>query len=321
MSLFDKVKCYFYKINENKRYKKIKSCNLPFPFFNKKGPLIEWVQYVNGHNCYNVEQNIVYAVGDIARVGVTYHYKALLLNSSQSVNYCMKVSHCHSFDEVVQALYDYPETFSIPDEFLNEYSKQELDYLKIVKNYLQLIDLKDVKMSEERRLLDEKWSSIYNKKHKSIKDRLFVINYQKRWRKLVFKENLERYTNENAKKYSSCRFMDIADENIVKALINGEKNYKIDVKYSFIKPYLNQKYLISYDGNFLGVVEIVEEKIIKFKDLSKDMVNIKLAGFKSFKEYKNNMKKDFIEEGKIYNEEFTDESLICYETLKVIEKF
>ena len=115
--------------------------------------------------------------------------------------------------------------------------------------------------------------------------------------------------------------MDIADENIVIALINGEKNYKIDVKYSFIKPYLNQKYLISYDGNFLGVVEIVEEKIIKFKDLSKDMVNIKLAGFKSFKEYKNNMEKDFIEEGKIYNEEFTDESLICYETIKVIERF
>ena len=51
------------------------------------------------------------------------------------------------------------------------------------------------------------------------------------------------------------------------------------------------------------------------------MVNYKLAGFKSFEEYKNNMKKSFVEDGKIYNEEFSDESLVCYETLKVIEKF
>ena len=33
MSLFDKVKWYFYKIKEHKRYKKIESCNLPFPLF------------------------------------------------------------------------------------------------------------------------------------------------------------------------------------------------------------------------------------------------------------------------------------------------
>lgn len=65
----------------------------------------------------------------------------------------------------------------------------------------------------------------------------------------------------------------------------------------------------------------MDEKVIKFKDLSEDMANYKLAGFKSFKEYKNSMKKDFIEDGKIFNEEFTDESLICYETIKVIERF
>ena len=41
----------------------------------------------------------------------------------------------------------------------------------------------------------------------------------------------------------------------------------------------------------------------------------------NFNHYKNSMKKDFIEDGKIFNEEFTDESLICYETIKVIERF
>ena len=218
-------------------------------------------------------------------------------------------------------MYNYPETFSVPDEFLNEYSKQELYYLKKVSNFLHLIDLKDIKPSEERMLLEKKWSSIYNKKHKNINDILFMLKYDKRWRKLEFKENLKRYENAKAKKYSSYYIMDLKDENIAKALINGEKNYKIDAKYYFFKPYLNQKYLISYDGNFLGAIQVEDEKIIKFKDLSEDMVNYELAGFKNFEDYKKSMKNDFMENAKRYHEEFTDESLISYETLKVIEKF
>ena len=33
MSLFDKIKCYFYKVKEHKKYKGIESCDLAFPFF------------------------------------------------------------------------------------------------------------------------------------------------------------------------------------------------------------------------------------------------------------------------------------------------
>lgn len=196
-----------------------------------------------------------------------------------------------------------------------------MDYLKKAKKYLQLIELKDIKPSKERELLDEKWNDVYTKKRKSIKDLLFLFNYQKRWRKVIFNEDLKRYSNENVQKYDFCRFMDLDNEKVANAIMDGEKNYKIDVKYSFSESFKNQKYLISYDNNYLGIVEIVDEEIIKFKDLSEDMVNYKLTGFKSFKEYKNRMKKDFIEDGKIYNEEFTDESLICYETIKVIERF
>lgn len=41
MGLFDKVKYYFFTIKENKRYKKIKPCNLPYPFWNKKRQTFE----------------------------------------------------------------------------------------------------------------------------------------------------------------------------------------------------------------------------------------------------------------------------------------
>ena len=96
MSLFDKIKCSFYRIKEHKKYKGIESCDLLFPFFNKKGPLIEWVQYVKEYNRYSVEQNVVLAIGYISRAEVIYHYKALLYgteNSSQKAKYRFMVSH------------------------------------------------------------------------------------------------------------------------------------------------------------------------------------------------------------------------------------
>lgn len=324
MGLFDKVKYYFFTIKENKRYKKIKSCNLPYPFWNKKRQTFEWVRYSKDYKCYCVEPSLVYSIGEVARTGVTYHYKAKLYGRefpTQTIKYRLMVNHCHSFEEVVKALYDYPETFSVPDEFLDEYSKQELSYIKDIKNYLLLIGLKDIKESKERKLLDEKWDIIYNKKHKNIKDRIFMMTYSKRWKKLEREEYLERYSNPKVLEFSSDRHLDLNNENIANAIINGEKNYKISVKYSFLPAVNGIKYLVSYDGKYLGIVQVVDEKVIKFKDLSEDMVNYKLTGFKSFKEYKNSMKKDFIEDGKIFNEEFTDESLICYETIKVIERF
>ena len=324
MNLFMKFKNYIYERKENIRYKKIKSCNLPYPFFDKKRQTFEWVRYSKDYKHYCTNPSLFYSIGEIARTGVTYHYKAKLYGrgfSTQEIKYRLMVSHCHSFEEVVRALYDYPETFFIPDEFLNEYSKQELIYLKEVKNYLLLIGVNDIKESKERKLLDEKWDIIYNKKHKNIKDRIFMMNYSKRWKKLEHEEYLKRYSNPKVIEFSSDCHLDIDNEKAANAIMNREKNYKINVKYSFSESFKNQKYLVSYDGKYLGIVQVVNEKVIKFKDLSEDMVNYKLAGFKSFEEYKNNMKKEFIEEGKIYNEEFTDESLICYENLKVIEKF
>ena len=321
MHLSSKIKLYFYKLKENKRYKKFKDCNLPYPFFDSKRDTFEWVKYTN-KQCI-VEPNLLYAIGDIARAGVTYHYKANAFEFVKDKKFkCSPmINHCHSFDEVIQALYDYPESFIIPDEFLYEYSNQELRYLKQTRSYLHLIGLKDIKRSKEINKLDMEFDRIYAKKHKNIKDKLHLKNYDRKLKKIKYEDNLKRYSNSKVLEYQSYCFMNIDKKQIAKAIMSGKKDYLININYSFSKPTKNEKYLVSYDSEFLGIVESYSEEILKFKDLKEDMINYKLTGFKSFQDYKNDMKEKFKKDAKIYNEDFTDESLINYAKLKIIEKF
>ena len=51
------------------------------------------------------------------------------------------------------------------------------------------------------------------------------------------------------------------------------------------------------------------------------MVNYKLAGFNSFKEYKESLFEEFKNEYESFNEEFTKDSLIIYDKLELKEKF
>ena len=141
---------------------------------------------------YEIKSNLLDAIGNNANCGVTYHFRAKLFGREkpeQELKYRLIVSHCHNFDEVVKRLYDYPETFEIPEKFLKEYSEQELIYLKQVKNYLLLIGLKDYRTSKEKELLNSNWEAISKKKHKTLKDKLFMFKYQKNGSKLTKTKN------------------------------------------------------------------------------------------------------------------------------------
>lgn len=305
MKISDKIKLYIYQHKENKRYKKFKNCTLPYPFFDEKRLTFEWVTHSKKQ--YHIERSLLYAIEGLARTGVIYHYKQ------------QNIKHCHSFDEVIKALYDYPESFTIPDEFLSEYSNQELLFLNQVKSYLHLIDLKDYTESKEMENINKKFDYIYDKKHKTIKDKLFMMSYHKKCKKQEYKDNIKRYTNKKASEYLSYNKINVSNETIAKSILNGEKDYLVKAKYSFSEPSKNKKCLIICNETFFGVVEIQSEVVIKFKDLKEEMINYKLLDFKSFKEYKNNLKQEFKEESKIYNEKFTDESEIYYIKLNVID--
>lgn len=135
--------------------------------------------------------------------------------------------HNHNIEEVIRDLYNYPETFTIleDEEFL--FSKQELRYLKRLKNFLNIIGLKDIKKYDRDYLFER----ARNKKLKKILE----------YRRL----NLE-FANK------------IKDRKIDKFILKY---------YEIIHSNINGKYMLFDDNyNFICLLKTKRE-IIKFKDL------------------------------------------------------
>lgn len=275
---------------------------------------------------YDIQISLYEALGNVSSSGVTYHYEALMYGrkdpEEKEAKYQMVESHCHSFDEVVSCVYRYPETFHIPDDCLEEYSKQEL-CLKKMQSYLKAIGLLDEKESSEITTLNKKWKEIDDKKRKSIKDYFFLLGYSKRLEKLREKENLKRYTNEKASLYGSYYPLYTEKKGIAEAYLNGQKDYILNRKYSFDKKtQVGERYMVVNANNeYCGTLEVISEEFIPFKELKDEMVDYKLAGYKTFLEYKKHLYQDYLEKAKMFQEEFTDESLLTYLKVKVLEKF
>ena len=323
MSFFKNIKYKYYNFKTNMHYKRFKHCSIPYPFYDKKRDTLEWVKFNNKTHEYKISNQLQEALENCVSCGFIYHYKARIYgreNSNQELKYRLMVSHCHSFEEVVQALYRYPESFEISKEFLHEYSEQELQFLKQVQNYFKLIELKDYKLSEERLELEQKYEKIYQQKHKSIIDKLTLKYYDKKEQKIMDKERFARHENEKAQEYSKYRVVHFTDVNIAKAIAQGKKDYMIKVQYSFSSSCLNEKWLIVSNNSYLGIVEVIQEDIIKFKDLKENMVNYKLDDCKNFNDYKKKVFQDLKENSLSMNESFTEDSIIKYLKLKVIKK-
>ena len=287
MGLFNKIQFFIYELKDKRRYKKFKNCSIPYPFYDKKRNVFEWIRYSNVINQYETTNNLIDALESIGNIEMIYHYKANFYNYEKN-KYENIISHCHSFDELINELYRYPESFEIPSEYLNEYSNQELNYIKSIKKYFKLINLKDEKYSKELEELDNKWESLRDKKHKSLKEIIFLHNtYSKEWDKLSEKEKLERCNNKKALEFYNYHQIWAKTDKVANAIINDEKNYKIYIKYPFSSSKLNEKFLVvNTNYEYLGIVKVIKEDIIKFKDLKENMVDYKLAGFKNFNEYK-----------------------------------
>lgn len=322
-----KEKYYSWKIN--RRYKKFKNCSLPYPFWDKKRDTFEWV-YFDVHckpSGYNIQNSLYEALGRVSSSGVTYHYEAFMYGrknpEEKKAKYQMMESHCHSFDGVVRCVYSYPESFRIPKNCLEEYSKQELSCLKKMQSYLKVIGLQDEKESPEIMALNEKWQEIDKKKKKSLKDGFFLLSYQKRCEKLREKEQLKRYNNEKDLLYSSYYPLYTEKNGMAEAYISGKKDYILKRKYSFSKKTeaKNRYMVVNNDNEYCGTLEVISEEFIPFKELKAEMVDYKLAGYKTFLEYKEHLYHEYYEDGKMYKEEFTEDSLLTYLKVKVLEKF
>ena len=133
----------------SKRYDKFKNNNLPTPFWDEERQTFEYVYFDttedNEKTTLEINHDLIKALGDIAQAGLYYSFSTGNIGNKNS----SKHNHAHSFEEVVKALYDFPESFHIKKDEEEFYSNQELDYLRQVQKYLLHIGLKDLE-SEER---------------------------------------------------------------------------------------------------------------------------------------------------------------------------
>lgn len=322
--MLQKIRTKIYDIREKIKYHKYKKCSIPYFYYDKKSA--NWVLYNRFAKKFNVSQELLDIVGDISNTGVTYHYKIKAYgrnNNSEKMKYQELVTHAHSFDRVIRELYEYPESFNIPKEFHNEYSMQELTYLNRAQKYFKLIGLKDNKVSPEIEVLNETFNNLYYKANKNIKDKikLFLMFYSSKWRKINEKDNLIRCNNKLAFKYQEY-FNLTLDDKLLESLNINEIEYLIYRKYGFNFTQVGIKYLVSdKSGNYRATIEIIEEKIIKFKELKANMIDYKKRGYKTFREYKDFLYNKYKDTGAIFNETFSEDSLISYEKFKVLEIF
>lgn len=305
-----KIRIICYKIREKifcLRFKKLKECNLPYRYFDEKSRSEKWVFYQN--NRFNYYHNLENALNDIGRYDLTYHVQTKVEYYPKTIKK-IDIIHFHEFDSVIHALYKNPESFNIPDEYLYEYSEQQLNYLKTIKSFFKIIGLKDTDSSKEVKKLENEYIKLEKEKPTILKKiKLHVLWYK--LQNLNRKDKLERCINSRAKEFENYRTIWKNKEKIEDIL--NEKS--ISIIYKYPNKNKNQRYLLLKENEFVGIAEANNETKIKFKDLTQKMVD--KGKYKSFKEYKKTLLKDFQE----YDQLFTEDSYIYIYKIKLIEKF
>ncbi len=218
----------------NKRYEKFKKNNLPTPFWDRERQVLEYVFYDKDYcnDGYFVSNSLVDSFSN--KLSFRYQFNSITITKDGK----KKVGHrhAHSFEEVVRDLYDYPVSFNVPrkDEFY--YSKQELSYLKILKNYLLLVGLNDVE--DNIRV-----SRYRNKLVKKYQNAIIIqldnreINNIIKGRRVFFAVKKNKY-NKDLKKYKK-----------------GELQYLI----------------IDNKHNFRLLIEYTEDKMQKYEEIKKQV--------------------------------------------------
>ena len=225
-----------------KRYDRFKNNNLPIKFFDEERQTLEYIRF-DGKKQLKVYPNLQYALDDVCYVGLYYPYTDKHLVAYYEGRKLIKKieighNHSHSFEEVLNSLYNSPESFNISKDEEEFYSKQELDYLKQIQKYLLFIGLKDID---------------------------------------TFKTKPSRYKNKLQKKYENVGFQ-ICSDNVINDIIGGTINYRVreydseymkDCKY---KPKERQSLIMDNDYNIKVLIEYTKRKIQKYKDI-KDKYN------------------------------------------------
>lgn len=226
-----------------KRYAKFKKNNLPTPFWDDDRHTLEYVYFQNGvdnQSVISVNSSLTESLGDIAYAGFYYPFlsKGIFYEESNGEVITEEIVdryHSHSFEGVVQYLYDYPETFSIKKEDEEFYSKQELNYLRRLQKYLLFIGLKDLENGEVPE---------------------------------------DRYNNKLQEKFSSSHIYKLKDS-VIKRIIDGKQDFLFWDWYPEYNVNEESKYCVlvtDLEDNFKLYIEFTHIEVKEYKDI-KDIVH------------------------------------------------
>lgn len=87
------------------------------------GDWIAPVTWIGDGKEYMEYGDILWVFGEYFESGLIYHYCTEAFDD---------VDHDHSFEAVMAMACEYPGSFRIPEEYLHEYSQQELNYLNVI---------------------------------------------------------------------------------------------------------------------------------------------------------------------------------------------
>lgn len=223
-----------------KRYYKFRNNNLPTPYRNKDREVLEYVtsrsKDIKSYNDIEISDSLEYSLSRLAYTGLYYPYTCVLVNYKDGL-YHPEVghSHGHNFEEVLQDLYRFPESFNIEQEDKKYYSGQELWYLNQIKKYLLFIGLKDSPMG---------------------------------------KDKISRYRSKRREKYGDIQINRMSGK-LLKDILAGKANYLLITYYGdkfedkVFKPGEYKELITDQDDNYLLFVEVTKvvcDDINKYKE-------------------------------------------------------
>lgn len=225
-----------------KRYDKFQKNNLPTPFWDDERLTLEYVNIGNRKTIYDFDNvdnkmeiynSLTDALENIADLGFYYSFTAKYQEiTKDGIKFIVGHTHAHSFENVVDALYQSPESFYISSDEEEFYSKQELRYLKKLQKYLLFIGLKDVDTN---------------------------------------KIPVSRYRNKLHEKYKNAYITPLNDD-ILNNIINGKINFTICKWYKIYRETTYnkeecQRLITDYNYNFKLFIEYTHDEVKLYKDI------------------------------------------------------
>lgn len=276
-------------MNYFKKFKKYKDAGLPVTIYNK-GKL-EYLRYNKVNKKGKIVDDVfiyddfVEVIEDTIKTSFYYPYNSLIRVYDEKGEYYQDEvghSHSHNFASVVREVYYNPNIFSIDPDDREYYSKQEYEFLMRLKNYLMVVEREDIKYDA------------------------------------TIEEMNNLALNELASKYKDYPILTFRDKRTAPLMINKKKKYFYRMKTEYTKSDIGTRYLlIDNDANYLGVLEVVKERIVTINDLTEKDIDYNLEGYKSLNICKKELKKLYSEH---YNVEPESIELVI-KTVKVIRKF